>query len=113
MKNDDESAPDDLPAPVGSTAGLKPIEAVEAARTCEKCGSKNVRIFSNYNGRQAKCTECKHWWSIAMVPAAAIVRGDLNVRGLSKRTVIEPDWNLAYEDLDDVYDPNNDPTKNR
>lgn len=72
-------------------------KALDAARTCEKCKGTEVRIVSNRMGVRAWCV-CGNNWGVSM----AVLRPDLQVmgqRGLSKQVAVEPDWNLAYEDL--------------
>jgi len=89
--------PTDLPEAKVVVFAKTPLEA---ASTCEKCGGP-TRIVSNYEGRRAWCNKCGHNWGISLA-AVSLVPGGLETRGLSKRTLVEPDWNLAYEDLDEI-----------
>jgi hypothetical protein len=73
------------------------------ARTCDKCGNTEPRVSSGSTGVTAYCS-CGHWWPIA----SQSLGGSLPImppRGLSKQTLVEPDWDKAYEDMEGV---NND-----
>jgi hypothetical protein len=94
----EEDDPEDLPK---VKAKKKVSGPVDAARTCEKCKGTSTRIVSNYEGRRAWCNGCGHNWGISMALATVIPDG-LEGRGISKRTLVEPDWNLAFEDLDEI-----------
>ena len=90
----DAEAPKDLPE-------VKPAakkSVLDAARICPKCGSNEIRINSSLQDRRAFCG-CGYNWAISM-PAVAIMPDRLMERGLRKETLVEPDWETAYEDLD-------------
>lgn len=70
----------------------------ERVRTCDKCGKKAFRLSSNRHGVMAYCS-CGYRWAIAAQPLG----GSLPLappRGLSKQTLIEPDWDKAFVDLE-------------
>lgn len=98
---DKEEAPDDLPS---APQKEKQATARDASRTCEKCGSTEVRINNAYDGSRAHCV-CGHSWSLSMF-AVPYTPDGLMSRGITKRTLVEPDWELAYEDLDDWPEDN-------
>ena len=71
--------------------------ALDTARKCDKCG-KEGRVVSNRNGVRAYCV-CGFNWGISLMalqPSLPLTGG----RGISKETLVEPDWSLADEDLD-------------
>jgi hypothetical protein len=74
--------------------------AIRAERTkiCDKCGERASRIASNNMGVTAYCS-CGHWWAITVRPLANAMPIS-PPRGLSKETLVEPDWGKAYEDLE-------------
>ena len=100
FNEEDEDDPEDLPP---ATAKSKDVSALDASRICEKCKGTSIRIVSNYEGRRAWCNECGHNWGISLATSQLIPDG-LMGRGLNKRTIVEPDWNLAFEDLDELDD---------
>lgn len=92
---EDDGPPEDLPE---VTAKRAPADAVKASRICEKCSSTSVRINSTHEGRRAWCNQCGHNWGISMATSMHVRDGILS-RGITKRTLVEPDWNLAFEDI--------------
>jgi hypothetical protein len=93
-----ESIPDDLP----ELPEAKPVSAkksaLEVARFCPTC-KQEARIVSNYAGVRAFCGPCKTDWPVSGPVAASF---PINApRGFSKRTLMEPDTSLAFEDMDD------------
>jgi hypothetical protein len=100
-KKIDEDKPVDLPA---VKAKVESAQTVDTSRICDKCKSNKVRIIANHSGHRAVCLECQNWWSLSMA-APMLVSGNLYQRGPSKRTISETDFSLAFEDLDDIYDP--------
>jgi hypothetical protein len=81
--------------------GLPPVKqgpATASRRThCHKCGSA-LRIVSNYLGVNAHCAKCKEVFPVAST--AKRVEPVLSLpRGLRKRTMVEPDWGKAFEDI--------------
>lgn len=64
---------------------------------CDKCGSTEIRIGHNQFGIRAYCTSCKHQWGIAATTGSPRVPTYAG-RGMSKETLVEPEWGLAYED---------------
>lgn len=83
--------PPPLPPPVvkGSEES-----ALDASRVCPKCGGE-TRIASNHLGVRAHCGKCKNSWAVSGPRDAAIPQ--IPERGLSKRTLVEPDWDRAFE----------------
>lgn len=74
--------------------------AIQSAkvRVCNVCGKGNARISSNYSGVAAHCT-CGNSWPLAsssLAPSFPVAPD----RGLSKQTLVEPNWDLAFEDLE-------------
>jgi hypothetical protein len=70
----------------------------ERVRICDKCGKKAYRVSSGSSGVAAYCA-CGHWWAIS----SNAVGGTLPMtpaRGLSKETLVEPDWDKAFEDME-------------
>lgn len=78
---------------------VKPRQrALDTARKCDKCGNEDPRIVSNRDGVRAYCV-CGFNWGISL--SAVSPNLPLNSgRGISKQTLVEPDWTLADEDLD-------------
>ncbi len=81
------------------TATVEGKPAIETSRTCSDCKTnKHVRIVSNQNGVRAWCRKCKNNWGISSNPMAP-PQTLIPPRGLSKQTLVEPDWNMANEDI--------------
>lgn len=81
---------------------VQKVRGIDKSRICEKCGKtekEGVRVVSKIGmGVRAYCL-CGHSWGIALSspnPPIPVTTG----RGLSKETLVEPDWNLAFENLD-------------
>ena len=75
--------------------------AIEKARTCPHCKSaKNVRIVSNQHGVNAICGPCKRHWPISAAPLAPQMPEALP-RGLHKQTIVEPQWEKAYDEIEE------------
>jgi len=82
--------------PAGETAPVRFKETViEGARRCTKCGKLGRVISGNY-GISVKCV-CGYQWPISSTPLNAPVPM-MPDRGFRKHTLVEPDWNKAYED---------------
>jgi hypothetical protein len=92
----EDPVPEDLPE-VKDAPKAKSV--LQASRVCEKCGGISIRINSTQEERRAWCNGCGHNWAISMATSAFVPDGMLE-RGLHKRTLVEPDWSLAFEDLD-------------
>lgn len=73
------------------------VDPVDANRYCPTCGAE-ARIVSNFDGRRAFCGPCKKDWPIS--GAVLEVIPSTGARGLRKITLIEPNWEAAYEDYD-------------
>ena len=69
---------------------------IDRARICEGCGREG-RVVSNQWGVNVHCGPCKRHWPIANSPLKPESPAALP-RGISKRTSVEPDWNVAFED---------------
>lgn len=85
------------------TESLVETPAIRARRVriCDKCGKEAQRVAATGNGVAAYCA-CGHWWAIS----ARSGGGALPMappRGLSKETLVEPDWDKAFEDLEGVF----------
>jgi hypothetical protein len=76
--------------------------AVDKARICPGCGREG-RVVSNRLGVNVHCGPCKRHWPISNSPLQP--DSPLTIpRELGKRTLVEPDWNLAYDtDVDDTW----------
>lgn len=103
---EEDPTPEDLPEAKHKPVEGAPANAMAAARKCGKCGSTSIRIVSNYAGHRAICNECKDFWSLSM-QAPVVVSGSIYDRGLSRRTIASPNFDLAFEDLDEIFDPKN------
>ena len=91
--------------------GLPPLKvqqdtsAIKRVDDCQKCGNK-LRVVSNYLGVHAHCDNCKDSFPVAST--ARRVEPALNLpRGLHKRTLVEPDWGKAFEEIGDASDDKN------
>ncbi len=69
----------------------------EAVRTCADCGNKNPRIASTNSGVTAYCS-CGKFWPIASGGLSRTLPETIP-RGISKTTLVEPNWDIAFEDL--------------
>ena len=88
--------PDGLPgAKALSTQAQDALEMV----TCQKCGQKG-RTVSNHNGVNVYCNTCKIHWPISRTRGKEIPM--TAPRGLSKQTLVEPDWSMADIEIGDV-----------
>lgn len=72
----------------------------EQAKICDKCGERASRVASTGSGVTAYCA-CGYWWAITARPLANSLPM-APPRGLSKETLVEPDWDKAYEDMEGV-----------
>lgn len=99
--------PSGLPSPVGSEEGLPPIHVEEENpvaldrlmsenKKCPKCG-KAARVVSNRLGVNAHCGPCKTHWPLTNSPLKPESPSSIP-RGFSKHTMVEPDWNMAFDD---------------
>jgi hypothetical protein len=70
-------------------------ERREAVRFCDKCGQEG-QVISNQTGIHVFCNPCKRWWPISSSPLSGTAL-PTPVRGMSKMTLVEPDWNMAFE----------------
>jgi len=75
------------------------VSAIDRNRECEKCG-KTGRMVSNQYGLHAYCL-CGHDWPIASTPLRPNVPL-MSMRGISKITSVEPDWDLAFREIGDI-----------
>lgn len=79
---------------------LETQSAREAMMRCDECGELG-RTVINDSGVNVFCNKCKKHWPISSMslaqklPVAA-------PRGLSKQTLVEPDWSLAEGEIGDV-----------
>ena len=74
--------------------------AREARIKCPQCGQKG-RTVSNSGGVNVYCNACKIHWPISGMPVAKHVPLTAP-RGLSKETIVEPDWSMADAQIGDV-----------
>lgn len=81
--------------------GLPPVKRIasednrEAVRFCSQCKQEG-RVISNQYGIHIYCNTCKKWWPISSSPLTSTALPS-PMRGLSKVTLVEPDWNMAFE----------------
>ena len=79
--------------------------AAKRVTHCPKC-DRELRIVSNYLGVRAHCDSCRDFFPISS--SARRVEPALNLpRGLHKRTLVEPDWGKAFEEIGDSSDEQN------
>ena len=78
-------------------AGVATVRAIDKVRNCPTCGSE-LRIVSNYLGVNGHCGPCKRHWPIAMSQMSPILP-QTPVRGLHKQTHVEPNWDLAFDEI--------------
>lgn len=90
--------PKDLPAVKEESTAVVDHIIPDAGRICPQCKKEASRIVSNMLGRQAYCGPCKFDWAIG--PPVVTHLPPIFGRGMSKQTVVGPDWNLANEDID-------------
>lgn len=89
--------------------GLPPIprghgrSTIDRNRICNKCGEEG-RVISNSGGVSVFCNKCKFAWPVSGVALDSTLAVTPS-RGVVKRTLVEPDWDLAYEDLEDNRGP--------
>jgi hypothetical protein len=68
---------------------------LDKARFCPACHIE-ARIVSNYLGTNAHCPQCKNNWPITSVSQ----KMEIPIgppRGISKVTLVEPDWSIAMD----------------
>jgi hypothetical protein len=81
--------------------GLPPIKssktksALDRSRICPKC-EKEGRVISNSTGLSVFCNPCKWSWPISSA-ALDPVLPMTPARGLERKTLAEPNWDMAYE----------------
>jgi hypothetical protein len=68
---------------------------INKGRRCPQC-KKEARVVSNRSGVQAYCGPCKIDWPISSAARGAEVPLSAP-RGLRKETIVEPDWDKAYD----------------
>jgi hypothetical protein len=81
--------------PVDLSRSGDEVSAIEKFRACPDC-NQETRIVSNFSGVTAYCGPCKKSWPISSMPRASILPVALP-RGLSKQTLVEPDWSRAQD----------------
>ena len=100
----DEEVEEELPElPDVQTGGSGELPVLEKGRICPTCQGK-ARIVSNHRGLSGHCFKCKNSWplaSSALQPVSPVAPE----RGLSRQTVVEPDWNIAFEEIGAGNDP--------
>lgn len=100
MDSDDD---DDVPSGLPEPEKQKNENPLDKARFCPKCG-KEGRIVSNYLGVNVYCNPCKNVWAIS-APLNPVTISPANIpRGLSKITLVEPDYNMA-DDVPNEVNP--------
>lgn len=70
---------------------------VDKARLCQACGAES-RVVSNRFGRTAYCGPCGTQWPISGPVVPPHAEAAFLPRGLSKSTLVEPDYSIAFED---------------
>jgi hypothetical protein len=101
-----DKKPTGLPV-VNSHRAAHQENQIPNVRFCKKCreegrGEVEGRVVSNSLGVNVYC-RCGYQWPISSA-ALAPAMPDTMPRGLRKETWVEPDWNLAFEDLGDRND---------
>lgn len=96
-EDDDEDAPELPEAEAASGDG----SILDRNRNCPQCG-REARIVSNHLGIRAYCGPCKSGWPVG--PNRSLIQPLIPERGFRRETVVEPDWNLATENLDAYED---------
>ena len=89
------SNPRGLP-PIDSSVAQRNTSALDRSRMCPDCGQE-VRLVSNNDGLRAFCGPCRKNWPISSTPMAVMIMPTMP-RGLSKQTLIEPEWDRAMDD---------------
>ena len=75
------------------------VSAFEKARICPHCKSgKGVRIISNQYGVRAVCGPCKKHWPISAAPLSSEIPITVP-KGFRKETLVEPNWEKAYDEI--------------
>lgn len=87
----DETTPETLP-PVAKSHGKTNLDG---NRNCPRCGEEG-RPISNELGLSVFCNACKFSWPISSAPLGG-VQPMTPVRGIRKKTVVEPDWDIAFD----------------
>src|SRR5574337_1146500 len=95
----DHTEPGDLPAAQEAVDASEGKLIPDVSRICPSCGKEASRIVSNLNGRQGYCGPCKVDWPIGP-PVASIGLPIKGRNATGKQSVVQPDWNLAFEDID-------------
>jgi hypothetical protein len=92
--------PEGLP---GRKRGEPKKSAARDARICRQCGNPG-RTVSNSSGVGVFCDQCKINWTISMVPMRKDIPTDIyGPRPLVKRTLVEPDYSLAFDDEEEPH----------
>lgn len=88
---------DDEPKGLPPLKEKVPQSAASRVTHCPKC-EKELRVVSNYQGVRAHCDSCKDQFPVSSSPRR--VEPAMNLpRGLHKRTLVEPDWGKAFEEM--------------
>ena len=101
MNNHDDffEEPEDLPEDKPPTqAQAADVLIPPVTRICPQCKQEASRIVSDMSGRVAYCGPCQINWPIG--PPLATIAPPTMGRGLSKQTTMQPDWDLAFQNLD-------------
>jgi len=94
-----KTGPESLPEiPTTPLEAVSKLDAnVDKARLCPKCGREG-RVVSNRLGVNVHCGPCKIHWPITNSPLRPETPSAVP-RGFSKHTLVEPDWNMAFDEL--------------
>lgn len=68
-------------------------------RICHVCGSV-LRVYTAAGGLRVTCQKCKR--TVQIGKAARATALPPMGRGVKKETIVEPDWDRAFEDDDDM-----------
>ena len=91
----DTNAPDSLPEVDIEYLPESPSQGIK----CSKCGEV-PRIASNDAGVQAYCGPCQYDWPISRaIPQPYNIQPTAE-RGIRKTTLVEPDTDIAFENID-------------
>lgn len=98
LRRFDEKQIKDLPD-LPSVRITPKAKGIDTARICPTC-KQEARVVANNLGVRAYCGPCKTDWPITLTPMGPSLPLSMG-RGMSKQTLVEPDWSLAWADLDD------------
>ena len=99
IHDEDVQEPEDLPEAVEAQQTNEGQLIPDAGRICPKCGQEASRIVSNLLGRTGFCGPCKFDWPLGP-PVAAVSLPLMGRNATGKQSLLQPNWDLAFEDID-------------